>query len=448
MDPLLVYTVSVLAMAGMAVVFVVNCILHPSPQAGPWWELAFLSGVLCATAYFIGQRTGDAGWTVSVGNATMVFTLGAAWAGCVVFNGRRAPTRVLSSVLVIGGSLAIGVISVLPSEYGTKYAGAVEKGTALAAFSLLALIECLRGPLRSYVGARVMAVVFGLHLAYLAPRSVVYLALGPTSEVFATVFNTAITTGMNVVFTVIVEAAMLGIQAQHRRRMPTGSGFRPYPDAIPRGHEGRRLDGPLLVIGVDLWIPLRRAYGVDLANDLSLHLARAIAVTLEETEDRGPGAGARTGAVAAAEVWRLPEGRFVVRRAPGVLSTESGVRAVVGRVRSEFAARAALPEGRPTVSAVVVLPAAAALPGAAPVAGVAAVAGVTAVAGAAAEAGAAALAERETLTEGEALAAAEAEFKRRRTDEIDWIAVVRPDEAVGASLRGSPDGSDLIRPVG
>lgn len=427
MDPLLVYTISVVAMSGMAVVFVVNRILHPSPQAGPWWELAFLSGVLCATAYFIGQRTGDAGWTVSVGNATMVFTLGAAWAGCLVFNGRRAPMRAICALLVIGASVAIGVISVLPSEYGSKYAGAVEKGIALAAFSLLALIECLRRPLRSYVGARVMAVVFGLHLVYLAPRSVVYLTLGPTSELFATAFNTAITTGLNVVFTVIVEAAMLAIQAQHRHRVPTRSGFRPYPDAMPRGHEERTLDGPLLLVGIDLWAPLRRAYGVDLANGLSLDLARAIAVALEEAGDPGPtpgtgspasaSASAPASASASVQVWRLPEGRFVVRMAPGGAWPEPRARAIVGRIRTEFAARAALPEGRPTASAVLVVPDTAAPTGSAP------------------------------LTEGTALAAAEAEFERRRASEIDWTAALRPGSPVSASAPGLGDPGGTRQPT-
>ncbi|WP_378147713.1 hypothetical protein ACFJGV_06395 [Cnuibacter sp. UC19_7] len=390
MDPLLVYTVSVVAMAGMAVLFIVSRIRLRSPEAGPWWELAFLSGVLCATAYFIGQRTGDAGWTVSVGNATMVFTVGAAWAGCVVFNGRRASLRTASALLVIGGSAAIGMVSLLPSEYGSKYAGAVEKGIALAAFSLLALIECLRRPMRGYTGAKVMAVVFVLHLAYLAPRSFVYLMLGPSSAVFTAAFNTGITTGMNVILTVVVEAAMLGIQAQHRYRMPTRSGFRPYPEPAPRDLAERPLVGALLVVGVDLWGSLRRAYGIDLAHSLALDLARSLAVAIDETED----ANSETSPTLA--VWRLPEGRFAVRLTQAS-TAETRAGEIARRVPPEFARRAALPEGRPTVSAVLVLP------------------GTTPVS-----------------TEGTALTAAEAEFESRQAREIEWLAVVAPGAAVGA----------------
>jgi diguanylate cyclase len=372
-DPLLVYTVSAVAMSTMAVLYFVGRMRMPSAQTGRWWGLAFLSGVLCATAYFIGQRTDDAWWTVAVGNATMVFTVGAAWMGCLGFNARRPPRPVLGAVLVLGLSLAVGVLSALPSEDGSKYAGAAAKGIALVVLSILALVECLRRPLRGYAGAWVIAAVFAAHALYLVPRSLVFLTLGPHSPLFSTVFSTAVTTAMNIVFTVAVEASILAIQVEHRRRLPTGSGYRRYPDRAPREQAARPLEGTLVVMGVDLWDPLRRAYGADLAQGLSLELAQAIATAQEGEEDDGTSG-----------FWRLPDGRFALRR-----TSAASARATIGGVRAAFRRRAALPEGRPSLSAVILE----APPGAG-------------------------------ITEGDALTAARAVFHRRGATEIEWIEVV------------------------
>jgi GGDEF domain-containing protein len=189
--------------------------------------------------------------------------------------------------------------------------------------------------------------------------------------------------------TLSVQGAILGIQVQQRRRLPASAGRRRYPPRMrgARGRDARHSDAAQLVLGIDLWEPLRRAYGVDLANGLTADLARAIAAS----------------AAPDVEVRRLPEGRFALRLPAASAQDEGAARALVRRVRAAFAASAALPEGRPTVSAVLV-----------PASG-GGEAGATAAAGGA--------------WAGGGLAAVGEAFARRGATEVEWIEVAGPAAA-------------------
>ncbi|MGA1835747.1 hypothetical protein VD659_02330 [Herbiconiux sp. 11R-BC] len=267
-------------MVPLAAVYFVDKLRSPARSAGRYWALVFVSALLCSVAYFVSGQSDGIWWAVAAGNATMTFTVGAIWMGSRAFNRRR--TYVLAVVLL---SAVVGVASALPSSGGTTWAGAAEKMAALALFSVLAVIECLRSPLRSYPGAWVLAATLAAQAVFVIARSAVYLTSGPSSAIYEAVFSTRATTLMNILLVITGGASIIAIRLQSARRELTrysADGHRRRVED-PRTFERLAAEGlarrpeAVLVLGtVDLIATLRGAFGVAHAKDVTRSLTQAM----------------------------------------------------------------------------------------------------------------------------------------------------------------------------
>ncbi len=269
-------------MVPIAAVYFVDKLRSPAQNAGRYWALVFVSALLCSVAYFVSGQGDGVWWAVAAGNATMTFTVGAIWMGSRAFNRRR--TYVLAVVLL---SSVVGVASALPSSGGTTWAGAAEKMAALALFSVLTVIECLRTPLRSYPGAWVLAATLAAQGVFVTARSALYLTQGADGAIYETFFSTRATTLINILLVITGGASIIAVRLQAARRELTrysADGHRRRVED-PRTFErlateglARRPEAVLvLVLGtVDLIATLRGAFGVAHAKDVTRSLTQAM----------------------------------------------------------------------------------------------------------------------------------------------------------------------------
>ncbi|WP_368498746.1 hypothetical protein [Herbiconiux sp. A18JL235] len=264
----------------LAAVFFVDKLRRPADDAGRYWSLTFVSAVLCSVAYYVSGSSHDIWWSVAVGNAAMVLTLGSVWMGCRAFNGRRP------FVLGVGAvALLVGVVSALPSHDGSRWAGAPEKMLGLALFSVLVVAESLRPRLRRFAGAWVLAGTLAVHGVYVVLRSLAYLVAGPGHPLFEGVFGSAGATGINLVLVVLGGAGIIAIRVQDARRGlsrrdPSGArervlGAKAF-DQLARRRLTELPRAAFLVGTIDLLGELRGAYGVAHGRELQRTLTRLV----------------------------------------------------------------------------------------------------------------------------------------------------------------------------
>ncbi|GAB2458756.1 diguanylate cyclase (GGDEF)-like protein [Conyzicola lurida] len=188
--------------------FIISTLVHRADLVARLWSLGFVAGMLATIAYAIWAASPGAWWVIGIGNAALVFALGAMWSGCRAFNER--PPRLWVVALV--SALVFASAFVRGSE-GGAWAGAAEMFIAIAVFAGLASSETLRARLRVLVNGRILAVVFaGVSLFYLV-RCGVILILGQHSDVFTVYFGTPNTTLVNIVFITLASIAMSVLQA-------------------------------------------------------------------------------------------------------------------------------------------------------------------------------------------------------------------------------------------
>lgn len=277
----------VLLLVGVSSLFFFGLLRRPGTRYATLWAAAFISAVLCAGAYFVCAQTGDVWWAVALGNASMAFTLGAVWAGCRAYN-RRRPVILLVTVVVA----VVAVSSALPSADGSKWAGAAEKSFALAVFSILIVVECLRAPLRRRMGAWLLAATLAVHAVYVIARGSAYLALGRDSAHFGTWFSTETVTAMNIVLVTVASAGIITVGAQDlrairtlaaadgsRQRLLGAAAFARAAGALPPG-----TPVTVMVAEIDLIDSYRRAIGVPFANAATDALITALLSATSATE--------------------------------------------------------------------------------------------------------------------------------------------------------------------
>ncbi|WP_066039324.1 diguanylate cyclase domain-containing protein [Herbiconiux solani] len=324
----------VLTVAVLGVLFFVERFRSPSESAARFWAVVFIAASLSTVAYFVAARADDIWWAVAVGNSMMVLTLGALWMGCRAFNRRKSPLW-----LVLGVCLVVAVTASLPTDAGPRWAGAGEKMLALALFSVLIVVESLRPRLRTFVGARILTVVLGVHSVYILGRSAAFLVAGPDSAVYQRFFGTEFVSAMNLVLVVCGGAGIIVIRLQearavytrlgadgHRQRFEERAVFiRQAASRLEARDDSRR--PVVLVADVDLLEHLRGAYGVAHANALLAALARAIIANVPDDALLG----------------RLPGDRFAILL-PG--TDLDGAAELAERMQAEYrAATADVEEG-------------------------------------------------------------------------------------------------------
>jgi diguanylate cyclase (GGDEF)-like protein len=209
LDTLTVLYASGLVVTAAGTSFVISFIFRRDDAVARLWGLGFISGMLATIAYAVWGYSTDLWWVTGVGNAALVFAMGAMWAGCREFNALRP---VLLLVAIVAALTFVAVVVHGPD--GGEWAGAPVMYVAIAGFTAATAIETMRGQLRRHVYARILAVVFvSISLYYLA-RTVVYFAAGETSVAFLSYFGTVNTTLLNIAFLTVASIAFSVLQSE------------------------------------------------------------------------------------------------------------------------------------------------------------------------------------------------------------------------------------------
>ena len=211
LDTLTLLYASGVVVAAAGASFVISSIFRRDDEVARLWGLGFISGMLATIAYAVWGYSPDLWWVTGIGNAALVFALGAMWSGCRAFNGLRPWLWVVAVI-----STLVFIAVAIHGPNGGEWAGAPAMYLAIAAFATATIVSTLRGNLRPRVNARILTVIFvAVALFYLA-RTIVYFAYGETSEAFLTSFGTVNTTLLNIGFLTIAAISFSVLQSERR----------------------------------------------------------------------------------------------------------------------------------------------------------------------------------------------------------------------------------------
>jgi diguanylate cyclase (GGDEF)-like protein len=172
--------------------FIFNTALNRNDPPGRLWSLAFIAGIMVTVGYAIYVISDEAWWTIAFGNAALVVSVGALWAGTRVYNGRS------SGFLVIGAlTLVIAVISLVPGESGGEWAGAGPLWLVVALLGALGGAEAMRGRLRRNVNGRILSIVLFIVAGFYTARALTFIFEGPESRMFLVYFDSGTTSVLN-----------------------------------------------------------------------------------------------------------------------------------------------------------------------------------------------------------------------------------------------------------
>jgi diguanylate cyclase (GGDEF)-like protein len=202
--------------------FVVNTVLRRNDIVARMWTVAFVSGILTSLSYAIWSVNPQAWWAVAVGNGEFVFSIGALWCGCRLFNERRSFLWVplVAALVVLSAALARG-------PHGGAWAGSLEMFVGVAAFGTLAAVETRRANLSRSVTARVLTVVFAFVSVYYVFRAVWIVIDGPTGPVFTAYFGTIPATFVTIFLVILgaISTSILAVGRQSGQRVGTRVGL-------------------------------------------------------------------------------------------------------------------------------------------------------------------------------------------------------------------------------
>ncbi|WP_213814768.1 diguanylate cyclase [Glaciihabitans sp. dw_435] len=198
---LLLASGAVVTIAGFS--FILNTILRRNDDVGRSWSIAFVCGILATFSYAVWGFVPGAWWAIAFGNAALVLSLGAMWAGCRQYNLRRSLIQVPMVAAVI-----VGLAVIVRGPDGGDWAGGVEMFLGIAAFSVLAGAETLRARMQRSVNARILTVVFLGVGGYYVARIVVFLVDGEDGTLFTTWFGTNTTTFVTIMLVILASISM------------------------------------------------------------------------------------------------------------------------------------------------------------------------------------------------------------------------------------------------
>jgi GGDEF domain-containing protein len=189
LDVLTLQVVAALVIVVSATMYLLDTIMLKDGPSGRLWASAYLAGTFSALCYLAWMLTSGAFVAVAVGNGAFVAATGFIWLGSVAYNGR--PTRVPS--LVMAGAVALVVVSALAAgPDGGDWAGAVPFFLGNALFAVLGAIETRRGPIGRRWSAGGLAAILAVEAVWFVSRTVVFVSIGPDSELFRSAFDTRV----------------------------------------------------------------------------------------------------------------------------------------------------------------------------------------------------------------------------------------------------------------
>ncbi|NYD67320.1 hypothetical protein [Agromyces atrinae] len=280
-DVMLVSGIALIVVCACAGAFVVQVRRTTrSPSRGLWWA-AFSAAAFASIASALMIFLGHEWWIVAASNGFMAAAVGLYWSGARAFNGRPAMLEITVPL-----SLAVFIVSALPSPSGVEWAGAPLRFGTIVVFSVLVAVEALRRPLRRVRASFIVAAALLVQAVYSAARLVVFLVAGPESDVFTSIFSTFATTVLNVALVLVVTGctiaikigythdAMLGSRVERTSIVPMRQlvrlAERRGPDAI----------GLVVVASIESHRLLVSAYGRPRIDEVQQHLVAALIDTL------------------------------------------------------------------------------------------------------------------------------------------------------------------------
>ncbi|WP_308467833.1 GGDEF domain-containing protein [Rathayibacter soli] len=207
------FIASALVVTLTAVMFVIDSLGRGEDTVGRLWSLAYVAATTTTFAYLLSSVYPPMWWGIPLGNGAAVLGFGAIWSGARRFNDRRI---LLWVVLIVAAGVAL--VPLMEGPHGGYWAGADVMFWAMAAFGLLAGVECLRPRLLGLNGARFLGVLMLLSGLYYLGRVIFLYLLGPNSPVFTTFFGSAVTALVLVMFVTGGTISMVSLRGEDSRQ--------------------------------------------------------------------------------------------------------------------------------------------------------------------------------------------------------------------------------------
>lgn len=179
--------------------------------SGRLWAVSYMAGMLTAISYAIWILLPGGWWAVAVGNGSMVFTAGLLWSGARAYNGRGPLVWVVLAAAAVSGAAVL-----LAGPDAGAWAGASVLFLGIAAFSALGAVESLRSPMRASWAARGLTVAFVVVALYYVLRLGVFLAAGPGSGEFRTLFSSEAAAFVMMSLIIVTTVCLVVLRAERR----------------------------------------------------------------------------------------------------------------------------------------------------------------------------------------------------------------------------------------
>lgn len=188
-DVLTLQAAATLVIVASTVMYLLDTLMLKDGLPGRLWASAYLSGTFSATCYLAWLLLPDVYFAVAVGNGAFVAATGFIWLGCVAFNGRpvRRPALFLSATVIVVVVSALGA-----GPEGGSWAGAVPFFLGNAVFAATGAIETRRAAIGRRWSSSGLTAVLAIETVWFLARVVVFLWLGPDSDLFRNVFDTRV----------------------------------------------------------------------------------------------------------------------------------------------------------------------------------------------------------------------------------------------------------------
>ncbi|MCM3502058.1 hypothetical protein M3667_09260 [Microbacterium sp. P26] len=204
LDLLSLQTAASVVIVVSAVMYLLDTLMLKDGLPGRLWASAYLAGTFSALCYVGWLLLPDVYLAVALGNGAFVAATGFIWLGCVAFN--RRPVR-LPSLIVAAVGLIVIVAALAAGPDGGDWAGAVALFLGNAALAVVGAVETRRGAIRRRWSSTGLTLVLGIEAVWFAVRTVVFVSLGPDSELFRMVFDTRVSSLLTI--TLVIAAVVV-----------------------------------------------------------------------------------------------------------------------------------------------------------------------------------------------------------------------------------------------
>ena len=189
LDELTLQAAATLVIVASTVMYLLDTLMLKDGLSGRLWASAYLSGTFSATCYLAWLLLPDVYLAVAVGNGAFVAATGFIWLGGVAFNGRpvRRATLVLSAIVLVVVAAAL-----VEGPGGGSWAGAVPLFLGNAVLAAAGAVETRRGAIARRWSASGLTAILAVETVWFVARAVVFVWLGPDSDLFRNVFDTRV----------------------------------------------------------------------------------------------------------------------------------------------------------------------------------------------------------------------------------------------------------------